>query len=358
MAKDHGMVDAELFRTPEYTLLPARCIDVNALKRFAATVWPEHPPHRVLSRWWMRAEPECAIAVVHRATRTMAAMCAGRPSEWMIENERYQAVAICDWYVAPEHTGRLIGRRLVRHFHAPDRLMYAFAMSQDAIAYLARLGWVGPYTASLMALPLPRLVGMAHSIVARWDELDFREHVLASPLSEIIGADLDRIEVGGADGSAPHMCRGAREWSWRLSVCGDRSYHLCVACRAGQPVGYVAVRCLAPGSTRMFGKRPAAIVTDLVAVNNESQVLKALAARAAAFAGNIGAVAALATTAIQTHCSALAAVGFLSSGVPVLGRFLERRAPQFMWLPRGPAARLTAARIALTFADSDVDLNL
>jgi hypothetical protein len=51
-------------------------------------------------------------------------------------------------------------------------------------------------------------------------------------------------------------------------------------------------------------------------------------------------------------------MGFLSPGFPLLGRFLERRAPQYMWLPRGPAAQLAVNGVLLTFADSDVDFKL
>ena len=55
---------------------------------------------------------------------------------------------------------------------------------------------------------------------------------------------------------------------------------------------------------------------------------------------------------------ALAASGFLSSNWPVVSRVLGRAAPIFMWAPTGPGAPLTADYLALTFADSDVDLNL
>jgi hypothetical protein len=42
----------------------------------------------------------------------------------------------------------------------------------------------------------------------------------------------------------------------------------------------------------------------------------------------------------------------------LLGTLLASRSPRFMWVPEGPAARLTAEGIALTFADSDADFNL
>jgi hypothetical protein len=42
----------------------------------------------------------------------------------------------------------------------------------------------------------------------------------------------------------------------------------------------------------------------------------------------------------------------------VLGRLLERRAPVFMWSPRGPGKELAPDRIEMTFADSTIDLDL
>jgi len=87
-------------------------------------------------------------------------------------------------------------------------------------------------------------------------------------------------------------------------------------------------------------------------------VLRALARRAVAIAGHWGVVVLLMATTLPAHRRALAASGFLSSKWPVLARVLARAAPIFMWAPTGPGAPLTADYLALTFADSDVDLNL
>jgi hypothetical protein len=63
-------------------------------------------------------------------------------------------------------------------------------------------------------------------------------------------------------------------------------------------------------------------------------------------------------TTAPSHRRALAAMGFVSPGFPVLGRLLARRAPTYMWLPRGPGAALAAENMTMTFADSAVDLDL
>ena len=154
------------------------------------------------------------------------------------------------------------------------------------------------------------------------------------------------------------MQRGAAAWSWRLSVCGERRYRVCVAHRDGEPLGYVAVRRMLPGGSRLLGKREGALVTDLVAVDDDPAVLRALALKAVEVAADLRAAVVLGATNVAAHRKALAGAGFLSPGFPLLGRALQRRAPTFMWLPKGPAAALAHDRVEITFADSDVDLAL
>jgi hypothetical protein len=351
--------DAQPTQAPAYALVPARSIADDRLLAFAASVLPESPPERMLQSWWRGADPSCAVAAMHEATGEMAGLCAGRPSKWSIDGVSYPAIAICGWYVAPGHVGRLIGRRLVRHFEAPDRMMYAYSMSEDASQYLSRLGWVGPYSSSLLALPLPWAARLAHAILRQNPDLTLVDHVVdAQMLPEELGAKLDRIEARLAPGVPAHMRRGSEEWSWRLGVSGARRYLFCVAAISGEPAGYVAVRRMTPGSSRMLGKRTGAIVTDLVIIDDDPALMRALIARAVSFTAELRAPVLLASTTVAGHRRGYTALGFLSSSMPVLGRSLQRRAPQFMWRPQGPAAALTADTITLSFSDSDVDLNL
>jgi hypothetical protein len=351
------MSDQQPTRASAYQLVPGNSINDARLAAFGAAVWPGRSTDRVLSSWWRRAGPDDAVAALEKSTGAVAALCAGRPSQWVIGGRRHPAVAICDWYVAPGHAGRLIGRRLIRRFEAPDRLIYAFSMSDDAVAYLARLGWVGPYSAHFMVLALPTLATLVNGMRGRPDGIDFQDQEAgAGPLPPALGRDLDHIEA--ARGADAHMWRGASEWSWRLSLCGERRYTFSMAWSEGLPVGYVAVRRLRAGSSRLLGRLSGAIVTDLAAANDDPAVLRALAGRAARLAGTLGATVALAATTSMAQRRALAAMGFLSPGLPLLGRMLRRRAPQFMWLPRGPGAGLAPDRVAMSFADSDVDLKL
>ena len=141
-------------------------------------------------------------------------------------------------------------------------------------------------------------------------------------------------------------------------MCGERRYHICVARRDGNPVGYVAVRRMTPGRSRGLDRLRAAINTDLAAVDDDAALLGALAGEAVALAANLGARAMLTATTAPAHRAALAGIGFISPATPLVGRVLAPRAPQFMWLPRGAGQGLVAGDLSLSFADVAIDLDL
>jgi hypothetical protein len=165
-------------RSSDYVVVSANSIVAEGLIDFASRVWADRRPHRrILSSWWRRAAPDCAHAVVHDASGTMVGLCAGRPSEWIIGNRVYPAVSICDFFVDARHGGKLLGRRLLRTFEAPGRLMNAISISEVAVAYLKRMGWVGPHTSSLMAMPLPLFARAAHLLLVNERDLVFKHYV-------------------------------------------------------------------------------------------------------------------------------------------------------------------------------------
>ena len=102
------------------------------------------------------------------------------------------------------------------------------------------------------------------------------------------------------------MRRGRDEWAWRLSVCGPRRYRFCVAARDGLTEGYIAARRVTPGSSRILGKREAAIITDLVVPFDNRSLSRALIARVVSFADGIGAAVALAATTVPSYRNAYA----------------------------------------------------
>jgi len=339
----------------DYTLVPAASVDKERLLAFDAVARPERQGRdRVLASWWRHAPPECAVAAIHTPSDAMVGICAGRPSTWIFTSGPVPAIAICEWFVDPAHFGKGIGKRMVQKFSSPGRFLYTFVISEAAIANFKRLGWVGPFIAPLLARPLPRV-----AFARRVTGVEIQEYAVnRGNIPTGLGGALDRIEARRAIGTHVHMKRHAQELSWRLSLSGDRQYRLTVASRAGEPVGYVAVRRATLGTNRLMDQLRGAFVTDLVAVEDEADVLRSLAWCAIANAGQLGAMAALATTTVPAQQKALTAVGFLSPRSPVLGTVLAARSPRFMWVPEGPAVKLTAGDMALTFADSDADFNL
>ena len=345
--------------TSAYVLVPATSVAEGNLIEFATPFWPDRSScDRFLSSWWRRAEPHCAVAAVHQETDAMVGLCGGRPCEWSIGGQSYSSVAICDWYVAPNHAGKSIGKRMVQHFQRPDRMLYSISISDVAIASFQRLGWVDrtPLRFWSRRCPLWRCCFVFPSSARRsgFQRPCHRRRNLLGP----IAADLDRIEASRARGTPAHMRRGSKEWMWRLSVCGDRSYRFCIVRRAGAAVGYAVVRRMGSGRLPLLRNRTAAMITDLVAVDDDTAVLQMLARRALAIAGELGAVAILTVTTSPAHRRALAASGFVSPAYPLIGRVLRRRAPVYMWLPEGPAAELKADGMTLTLADAAIDFDL
>src|SRR5205807_5811975 len=135
--------------------------------------------------------------------------CTGRPSEWIIAGHMHPAVSICDFFVDPRHGGRLLGRRLLRSFEAPGRLLNAFSISDAGSGFATRMGWKGPYDSALMLMPLPGIARVAHSLAFRRSDLDMSNHVLhGAQMPDELGADLDRIEAARAGEATSRMRRG------------------------------------------------------------------------------------------------------------------------------------------------------
>ncbi|HEY4920241.1 MAG TPA: GNAT family N-acetyltransferase [Xanthobacteraceae bacterium] len=344
----------------DYALVPAVTVEHAPLADFVATIWPDlAPQERIRAFWWMRAAPEFAVAAVHRGSGAMAGLCGGRHCTWSIAGATQPAVAICDWYVAPSHAGKGLGKRLVQHFDQSERFLYAFSISDAAIANFQKLGWAGPFRSSLMLLLIPPR--LARHLAGRRSRHGLQFERFERAGGEALGAlgdALDAIEARRRRDLPAHMRRDAAEWSWRLSVCGERRYRMSVARRGGEPVGYVAVRPMTPGRSRSLDRLRAAMITDFATTDDDPALLAALAGEAVAIAADLGARAVVTATTTAAHRSALTRMGFISPTTPLLGRLVASRSPQFMWLPRGPAAALAAGDLALSFADVAIDLDL
>jgi hypothetical protein len=341
----------------DYELVPANAVDEARLTAFARAVWPDVAPEvRIASSWWRRTGPEHAIAAVYRPSGAMAGILAGWPCAWTIGGQRVPAIAYSDWFVAPDHGGHGLGKRLAAHFDAPGRFVYAFSLSDAAVANFKRMGWHGPGASFLMAQPLPQLAGLLARPVPG---LSFEAHEIGGDEAlNGLGRDLDIIEAAHGRAIPARARRAAADWAWRLSVCGPRRYHFTVARHAasGAAAGYVVVRRMIPGVRSLMDRLRAAIVTDLVAADDDPAVLRALAQRAAVAAAALGSHLLIMGTSNTAHRRALGR--FLSPATPLVGGALARRSPQFMWRPEGLAASLHAADLSITFADGATDLDL
>lgn len=340
----------------DYVTVPASTVDDARLLSFAALVRPD--PERLLSNWWRQAGPECAIAVVHRASDEVAALSSGRFCDWAIAGQVHPAVSIGDWFVHPEHVGKLLGRRMLRHFGA-GRLAFGLSVSERGVGYVQRLRWKGPYRSSLLAMPLPRVARLWLPLRRGPAGVSFDQvAVTGGELPEALRGDLDRIDQRRLADPLAHMRRDSATWAWHLSIVRDRVYRFCVARRGGEPAGYAAVRAIMPGRSRQLGALRAALIVDLAVVDDDPEVTRGLAARAAGIAGELGAAVALFLTTVPSQQRIFARLGFLTPGFPVLGRLLARRSPVYVWNPRGPGSRLAPDRLVMTFADGMLDLDL
>ena len=112
------------------------------------------------------------------------------------------AVAICEWYVAPGHKGQALGKRMVQSFTTPDNFLYTFSLSQAAVENFKKLGWVGPWQASLLALPLPRLVKVPISLFSGRAGADLRDHIVTNGH---LSAETSRSPMSHWLGRPPHI---------------------------------------------------------------------------------------------------------------------------------------------------------
>ena len=113
-----------------------------------------------------------------------------------------------------------------------------------------------------------------------------------------------------------------------------RRYRLWLARDAdGRPLGYVVVRPMLPGRSRMMDRLKAAMITDLVALDDDPALLRALVGKAVRTAAALEARIVLMTTTSSAHARALA--GFLSPATPLVGRLLARRARSSCGGPKG-----------------------
>ena len=332
-------------------LVPARSLDRALLLDFAPGVWPHDPPEKVLSRWWLTNEFAQVTAALDEASGRVAAICVGVPSRWRLPGgEIAEAISICGWYVHPDFAGHGLGRLLVRSFEEHAPYLNTLSISEAAVRGFARMGWVGPFTARLRLLPFPRLRIRRSTDGVRLRSFDASATVMPGHLA----AALDRIDSNKPD-SQLRRIRSADDWQRRLAAKPGRTYRFHIVEAGAEPVGYFAVRPTDSEAGRQYRSAHLHYVTDAV-FNHDDPALLAAAFHALAAAAPRLAGALLLCTSSEALANAASAAGWMDERSPLLGQRLATKAPLYML--GGKFVPFESADLRLTFADSDVDLNI
>jgi GNAT superfamily N-acetyltransferase len=331
-------------------LVPARSLERDRLVEFAPGAWPDDPPDKVLSRWWLNSDFAQVTAALDEASGRIAAICVGVPSRWRLPGgEVGSAISICGWYVHPDFAGQGLGRLLVQAFEEHAPFLNTLSISGAAVRGFAKMGWVGPHPAKLRLLPFPVLHGRRSGDV-RLRSFDASPAAMPPELAEA----LDRIDAAKPERQLRRI-RTANDWRMRLTARPRRIYRFHIAEAGGEPIGYFAVRPTDEEAGRQYRLARLHYVTDVVFNSNDPLVLRS-AFHALAGAAPRSAGALLLCTSSAAIADAASAAGWLDERSRILGSRLAAKAPLYML--GGRFVPLEDADVRLTFADSDVDLNI
>ena len=338
---------------PDFTLLPVKQVDRAAIIDFAVAVWGEAARHEILHRWWLSCDFADATAAVDNASGRIAGLCVAVPSEWRLpELGIANARSICGWFVAPPFAGRGLGKLLVRSFAADASCMNALSISDAAIRNFAKLGWVGPFATYLRLLPVPLLARFRRSVSGAMTIASYAASSADFP-DELAHA-LDLIDAAQPPSQLRRRRRGS-DWRAHLSCRPKRQPRFHIVQCDGRPVGYFMIRPTDREAGPIYRLARLHYVSDFVLNRLDDEVLGFVFDRIGAVApASAGAL--LLCTSSPAIANAAASSGWLSEADRVIGPRLADKAPRFM-LGDG-LVPFASADIHLTFADSDVDLNI
>ena len=337
----------------DFAFRSGRDIGAAALQPFLAAVFGEASGKQADGLWWRNSDFAAAKVAIDPANGRIAGLCVGVPSRWELPdgNRDLAAISICGWYVHPDYAGRGLGKVLVRSFDDQADGVNALSISEAAIRNFSRLGWTGPWRSRLRLLPLPRLrAGRAvpgHVVRSA--------RITDGKLPEWLCASLDQID-GGRPANQLRRRRGADEWRRFLAVRSTRRpvFHV-MADEAGVPFAYWVIRATDAEAGRTYRMARLHYLSDIVTNRDDPATLRALFA-AVARSAPLSAGALLACMTDDTIADAARVSGWLHEGSAMIGPRLAEKAPQYML--GGRFTRFPAKAFYLTFADSDVDLNI
>lgn len=339
----------------DYRLRRPCAEDRTPLEALARSIWPDRDPTALHERWWWRDDPPHAWVAEHVPSGAIAAICGARRVRFRLGDEEMPASSICDWYVAPRHAGKGLGRALVRQSQQGHAFMFASAASDSAAAGLSKLGWGGdtryptclaatPVVASLGAFPRSRLAIDSRTLVA-------------PECGEV--PEIDRLWQTLHWDRAAMMVRDASHMSGHLRLAPPgRRYTLLVAQQSGRPRGYLLWRVMPRRALRAFPWVRIGLISDFLVHRRDTATLRALLGFAARQLVRQGVGLMLVMAGDPLHLRLLDRLGFVSPRTPLIGPTLtERMSNRTMYLcPEGIQAG--SGGWHFTFADNDTDLTL
>lgn len=327
-------------------------VDSSLVVDFAKRTWGEQRAKSALSEWWFDSDHAETIVALDIAQKRLAGIVVAVKSKWHLPDATISdTVSICGWYVAPEYAGQGLGRLLVSYFDNVTTSQNTLAISGSAVHAFKKLGWVGPFRSQLLLLPLPVLrLRPREKGIFSLRSYDVRGGALPSALS----SKLDYIERTRPCGQI-RRSRTADAWRSHLRVWPDRQYRFHIVMADAEPIGAFVLRETDGRAALLYRSARTTYVTDIVMnrhdVDSLSFVSESLGPAAAKTSGCL-----IMCTSNASVSKALRASGWLSEESPVIGRFLAAKAPLYML--SGSLAQVADNNISMTFADSDIDLNL
>ncbi len=342
-----------------YTLEKPSQKDQEAIAVFAAKTSTPPQPEHFRDRWWWNAQPVEAMIARHEATGDVAALCGGRRSRMAVGDKVFEATAICDWFVSPEHMGKGLGAALAHALTDEVQAATTMSISNDAVAAFVRLGWTPSPAATIPYYVAPVPVMLAHRIrseraAAPGQEITITE--ITAGACDVIGPEFDTLWAASRTTRPVAMVRDAAALRAHLRLVPHRRYRLATARRGGVLVGYVLSRDLPRNAFPRLGPTRITFMGDMLTASDHDDVFSELVLHTMSAAAHAGQDTALTMTTYQPYGVALAKLGLFSSDHAVLGLRVPRLRTRWMVLPpKGEEIR--TEDVYLTGLDSDGDLS-
>ena len=333
--------------------------DQAKLAAFAAKTSSPPQPDHFRDRWWWNAQPVEAMIARHASTGDVAALCGGRRSRLAVKDQVFEATAICDWFVSPEHMGKGLGATLAHALTAEVQAATTMSISNDAVAAFVRLGWTPSPAATIPYYVAPVPVMLAHRVRkprTTAQGLDVALTEISAAACDAIGHELDALWEASRATRPVAMVRDAAALRAHLRLVPHRRYRLATARRGGVLVGYVLSRDLPRSAFPRLGPTRITFLGDMLTASDHDDAITELVLHTLSAAAHAGQDTALTMTTYRPYGVALAKLGLLSSTHPVLGVRVPRLRTRWMILPP-KGHELRTEDVYLTGLDSDGDLS-